>query len=77
MLMWNIRGLSTTKYVSAHPIWEMADILNIVETWEHESNVIEEIQRFTLMRSTFNQRNRRATRGFGDIATFIISGLLL
>lgn len=74
--MWNIRGLSTTKYVSANPIWKMADIINIVETWEHESNTIGEIPGFTLVGSTWNQRSQRAGRGYGGIATFIRSQFL-
>lgn len=76
MLVWNIRGLSPLKYVSADPIWEMGDIINIVETWQHESNTIVELQGFTLVGSTWNQRKQHAGREHGGIATFIKSKLL-
>lgn len=62
--------------MSAAPIWKMADVINIVETWEHESNTIAELEGFTLVGSTWNQRRQHAGRGQGGIATFIRSHLL-
>ncbi|OAE29782.1 hypothetical protein AXG93_1513s1080 [Marchantia polymorpha subsp. ruderalis] len=54
----------------------MADIINIVKTWDHESNTIGEIPWFTLVRSTLNHRSQRAGRGYGGSATFIRSQFL-
>lgn len=54
--MW-IRVLSTTKYVSAHSIWKMSHIINIVETWEHENNADGKIQGFILIEFTWNHKN--------------------
>lgn len=47
--MWNIRNLPKKKHLSVDLIWKMADIINIVETWEQESKTIEEIPLFTLV----------------------------
>lgn len=74
--MWNIRGFSTTKYVSLDPIWKMTHIVNIVDTWEHDSNTIEEIQGYALVKSTWNHNIQCVGRDYDSITTFIKSQFL-
>lgn len=53
------------------PIWNMTDVINIVDTWKHEKNTITELKGFTLMGSTWNQRRQTCERDQADIAGFI------
>lgn len=75
VLFWNIHGFTETKYNNVMPIWKKADIINLVETWEHEENNVRDLNDFIFVGSTWNKRTRQSGSGFGGIATYVKSQL--
>lgn len=51
----------------------MEHIINIVEIWKYNNNIIGEIQVFTLMRFIWNHRSQKEWSDHDIIVTFIMS----
>ena len=69
-MAWNVSGLSIETTLGAEPLFENADILLFMETWQHEENDLPRIKGFTCIGSIFNEKKTKRGRGFGGIAVY-------
>ena len=66
-MAWNVSGLSTNVTLGAYEILKEADILVLVETWEHKANSLPCIGGFACISSVFNEKRFKIGQGFGGI----------
>ena len=70
-MAWNVSGLSIETALGGEPLFENAEILLFMETWEHEGNALPSIKDFTCTGSIFNEKKTSKGRGFGGIAIYV------
>ncbi|KAL3677230.1 hypothetical protein R1sor_027178 [Riccia sorocarpa] len=67
---WNIRGLSEAAVEGNKELWELSDIVALVETWCTHEGVSVVLPGFTCIKSVWNEKHYSGGRGYGGIAVW-------
>jgi hypothetical protein len=70
-MAWNISGLFMKTTIEGKSVFEQADILLSMETWEANGNALSTIEGFECIGSIFNAKVGGKGRGYRGIAAYI------
>ncbi len=70
-MAWNVSGLSLEATIGGKSVFEQADILLFMETWEAQGNALPSIEGFECIGSIFNIKKGAKGRGYGGIAAYV------
>ncbi|KAL3700657.1 hypothetical protein R1sor_018679 [Riccia sorocarpa] len=68
-------GFSEATSLGNKDLWEKADIVTLVETWDTSDNTVAEIDGFTRVASLWNPKRFSKGRGFGGLAVWVRNGI--